>query len=316
MRCFNGIKMMIDPGGVSLTMRIAFVHNSKAFLPEVAAYTRYFSKLGYECEVVTPEELLKLKPDVAWHFMGMDRQAQQSVFTIHEYTSASMPPFADFKDVAKKILNVKPHYRLFLNEYVKKCFAFSDNVPYGYRDMGVNADWLTLETVPDNEKDYDFIYVGALKNRNIEDLLDLFKKPDLAKHSVLVLSSSYAHFQNKYEEVGIIEFLGPVPHEELHEYIRSARYAINFMPNIEPFNKQTSTKFLEYCACKVPVITSDYEWVRKFEEKYGGRYFYLKDDSTWDDITNFKYEFPDLSQWTWEKQIERSGIVEVLEKLR
>jgi len=267
-------------------MRIAFVHNSKAFLPEVAAYTRYFSKLGFECVVVNPEELLKAKPDVAWHFMGMDRQAQRGVFTIHEYTSASVPPFIDLKNKLKKILNVQPDHRLFLNEYVRDSFGFNDGVPYGFRDMGVYEEW--LHDAP-AVKEYDLIYVGKVR-QGLDDLLEKLKE-----RSVLVVSDK--------------------THDEVQQLIRKSRFGINFMPDIEPFNQQTSTKFLEYCACKVPVITSDYEWVRQFQKKHGGKYFYLKDGFTWDEITNFQYEFPDLSEWTWEKQIERSGILQVLQKL-
>jgi hypothetical protein len=294
-------------------MRIAFVHDSKAFLPEVAAYTKYFSKLGFQCEVVSSKDLRKLQPDVAWHFMGMDaRLTKTAGFVIHEYTSASMPPFADFKNKLKKFFNVKPNYRLFLNEYVKNSFAFTDNVPYGYRDMGVEQEWLS--DVP-AKKIYDFIYVGSLRN-GIGSLFDAFETGAMKEHSLVVVADNYEKAQQECKK---IRFVGPVPHHEVQELVRSARYAINFIPDVSPFCWQTSTKFLEYCACKVPVITTDYIWMWEFEEKYGGKYFYLESDFSnfsWREIHEFNYEFPDLTEWTWEKQIERSGIVQVLEKLR
>jgi hypothetical protein len=41
----------------------------------------------------------------------------------------------------------------------------------------------------------------------------------------------------------------------------------------------------------------------------------LKDDLTnftWDNINQFDYAFPDLSELTWENQIKRSGVLEFL----
>lgn len=286
-------------------MRIAFVHNSKAFLPEAEAYTRYFSGLGYECGVISPAELRRIRPDVEWHFMGTDTGLKKNAaFVIHEYSSASMPPFADLKNKVKKFFNVKPDYRLFLNEYVKESFQFNDKVPYGYRDMGINKEW--LNDVP-AKKEYDFIYVGELR-QGLEDLLDKLKG-----QKVLVVSNNYQKFQ---QENNGVAFVGPVPHAEVHNLIRKARFGINYMPDVAPFIWQTSTKVLEYCACKVPVVSSGYPWMWEFEEKYGGKYFFIDHDFSLEAVQNFNYEFPDLTEWTWEKQIEKSGIVEVLEKIR
>ena len=89
------------------------------------------------------------------------------------------------------------------------------------------------------------------------------------------------------------------------------------MPDITPFSKQVSAKFLDYAACGIPVISSDYQWIKEFENSYGGRYFYLLPDLsnlTWEHIKAFSYAAPDLREWTWEKQIEKSGITSFLQK--
>jgi hypothetical protein len=109
--------------------------------------------------------------------------------------------------------------------------------------------------------------------------------------------------------------MGPVAPSEVRNYISSSKFAINYIPDIEPFNKQTSTKLLEYTACKVPVVSTRYQWVESFQQQFGGDYFYLNDDLsnfTWEEVTNFKYSFPDLSGWTWESQIRKSGILKFL----
>src|SRR5215207_1765881 len=135
-------------------MLLAFVHNGKAFLPELTAYTRHFTSMGIRCEVTSPEQLGKLNPDVAWHFMGIDRQRSNAGFTIHEYTSASVPPAASLKNIYKRVFNKKPDYRLFLNDFVRTAISFKDDIPFGYRDMGVPEAW--LHSSPEKTAAYDF----------------------------------------------------------------------------------------------------------------------------------------------------------------
>jgi hypothetical protein len=38
---------------------------------------------------------------------------------------------------------------------------------------------------------------------------------------------------------------------------------------------QTSTKLLEYCAAGLPVLSTDYAWVRQFEQLHAARFAYL-----------------------------------------
>ena len=88
------------------------------------------------------------------------------------------------------------------------------------------------------------------------------------------------------------------------------------MVDKEPFNEQTSTKLLEYAALKMPIITTDYKWIRNFQKENGGNFFYLEKDLSnfiWKNISQFNYSFPDLKEWTWEKQIRKSGVLEFLQ---
>ncbi|MGB8193302.1 MAG: glycosyltransferase [Chitinophagaceae bacterium] len=295
-------------------MLITFIHNNKAFLPEVSAYVDYFSARGITCEVIKSADLEKIKPDVAWHFMGTDTGKKNGWLTIHEYTSSSVPPMAALKNALKRINNAKPDYRIFLNEYVRSAFSFSDGIAFGYRDMGVSAEWLT-RPVSESSRPDSFIYVGELQHRGIRKLLNAFSEGQMKGFSLLIISKDYENLSRDYRRFSNIRFEGPVPHAEIRTFIADAAFAINFMPDQEPYNRQTSTKLLEYAACGVPVITSDYAWMRAFQEKYGGKYFYLNEDLSnfnWDAVDDFKYAFPDLTDWTWEKQIERSGITNFL----
>jgi glycosyltransferase involved in cell wall biosynthesis len=296
-------------------MLIAFVHNSKAFLPEIAAYTNYFTRMGSRCEVTDGRRLHKLQPTVAWHFMGIDRQKkQEGIFTIHEYVSASTPPAARLKNAVKRMISVQPDHRVFQNEYVKNALGFNDGVAHSYRDMGIPAHWLEP---PDERKEFDFIYTGELWQRGLDRVLHAFAYGAMKTHSLLIVSRDYQQVSDSLKDVKNIVFAGPVPHDEVRTLIAKSRFALNIMPDAAPFNRQTSTKLLEYCACRVPVITSDYEWVRKFARANGGNFFFLTKELanfSWENITRFNYSFPDLGKWTWEQQIQRSGIPALLAK--
>ena len=297
-------------------MRIAFIHSQLSFLPEITAYERFFTSKGIPCSVIVPDQIHQLKPEVAWHFMGVDRQIKlPGQLIIHEYTSASVPPAAGLKNLYKRYFNAKPDYRVFLNQYVQKALSFKDPIPSGIRDMGVPSEWLQLENAA--SKEFDFIYVGEMRNRRITEMLDLFATGKLKDRSLLLVTKDFAEIAAKYEESTNIIFQGPVKHDEVYELIGKARFGINFIPDEIPFSRQTSTKLLEYAACKLPIITTDYKWVRDFQQQHGGKYFFLSKDLsnfTWDNVTAFEYGNPDLASLTWEKQIIASGLPDFLEQ--
>lgn len=300
-------------------MTIAFVHNKKAFLPEteVEACTQFFKQYGINCVLATKEEASLLPRQVEWFFMGVDHSRRiPGIIKIHEYSSSSLPPLRRWKDQVKRYYNTRPDFRLFLNEYVQEQFNFRDNVPAGFRDMGITQGLLlgAQQAVP---KKYDFIYAGSVtKDIRFNTILDRFLPgASMAGQNILVLSMNFQHLAEKYRDNPNILFKGPVKHEEVGQYLRQSRFAINYKPDIEPHNHQTVTKLLEYAACRIPIITSDLAWVRSFGKQYGGHFFYLAPDLsnfTMDALNQFPFQFPDLSSWTWEQQLRNSGVLELL----
>ena len=146
-------------------------------------------------------------------------------------------------------------------------------------------------------------------------MLNAFTTPSLQHHSLLILSRDYSLLEDRYSQNRNIIFKGPVEKSEIPAFLNQARFALNYIPDKEPFNSLTSTKLLEYAAHKIPVITTDYKWMRAFEEQYGGHYFYVNNDLSnlvWDKLLEFEFAFPDLSSWTWEAQIKKSGVLEFL----
>lgn len=297
-------------------MTIAFVHNNKAFLPELQAYTVFFSKFNIRCESVTSEELKKIKPDIEWFIMGMDSSKKKDkIIRIHEYISSSTPPYRILKDRIKKFVNTRPDLRIYQNEFVKNAFHFSDKIPFLFRDGGFEQGWLS-GTYSDNKKEYDFIYVGSLSpTRKPHLLLSQFLKHPLKDHTIMLLGDASQDLKERYAGHSNILFKGPVGKDEVSGYIRKSRFGINFIPAEKPFTELPSTKFLEYAACDIPIISTDYNWVRKFQEQAGGAYFYLNNDLsnfTWQEIVNFHYSSPDLKSWSWDEQIRKSGILDFL----
>jgi glycosyltransferase involved in cell wall biosynthesis len=300
-------------------MKIAFIHNHLAFLPELNAYQSFFQLQNIETCIAKYGEEEKSGADVYWYFMGFYPKAKhKKKLIIHEYSSASVPPYRKIKDFLKSRLTPRPHFRLYLNEYVREQINIHDEIPIGYRDMGVSEDF--FHPMPDIQKEYDFIYSGNLSSgRNLKSLLSFFDRGTLKEHTILLLGNDLDGLARTFGHCKNILFQGAVPWNEVAGWLARARYAVNYIPDAEPFNAQTPTKFLEYAAMKIPVISTNYFWISEFQERYGGNYFLLKEDMsnmTWDRITGFPYEFPNLRSWRWEERIKASGVLDYLRQAK
>ena len=300
-------------------MKIAFIHNQQAFLPELNAYQSFFNARNIETCFAHYGQEEKSGADVYWYMMGFFPKAKhKKKLIIHEYSSASVPPYRKIKDYLKRRLAPRPHFRIYGNEYVREQINIHDEVPNGYRDMGVSE--IFFHPQPDQKKEYDFIYSGSLsRERKIDQLLSVFDQGPLKKHTLLLLGKDRSGLAKTFGHCENIIFQGAVPWEDVSGWLARGRYAVNFIPDAEPFNAQTPTKFLEYSAMKIPVISTNYFWISEFQERYGGNYFFLKEDMsnmTWDRITGFPYEFPDLTSWHWDERIKASGVLDFLMQAR
>jgi glycosyltransferase involved in cell wall biosynthesis len=298
-------------------MTIAFVHNEKAFLPELDAYSRFFSGYQITCEIVNMNELGLLHRHVEWWLMGYDpTKPKEGIYKIHEYSSSSIPPWRRWKNWWKSFFSAQPDFRLFLNEYVKKAINLHDRIPFGYRDVGVPAEWLLADPFL-HEREYDFVYTGDISPvRQPELLLNCFCTGAMTDKTLLVISKDYEQLQAAYSDFTNIVFMGPLPYNSMDAYILKARFGINYVIDKEPFNQQSSLRFLEYAALGLPIITTRYSWIEGFQQQYGGNFFYLDPDFTnftWQQVNDFSYTKPNVESFTWEQQIRKSGVLEFLE---
>lgn len=296
--------------------KIVFIKPFNPYLPELKAYLEYFSMQGYEVQAVKNIHHLKgLSYDVEWHFMGFDKvPPKKGVIKIHEFGSLSTPPFSGLKNKVKKLISCKPHLRVFLNDAVKNKFAFKDNIPSCIRDMGVGKAFLNAQNLPVN-KEFDFCYLGNMhKLRQLEDILVYFKER-LQNKSILLIGEPTPYLITQYGHCSNIHFTGMLNYDDVPKELVKCNYAINYVPSKHPFNIQTSTKLLDYCACGLKVISNKYEWIEKFESEKNASFFYLNDDFsnfTWENLEAFSFKNPDLHSLEWNNIIEKSGLALLL----
>jgi glycosyltransferase involved in cell wall biosynthesis len=302
-----------------MMITIAFVYPRNSYLPDIKAYTDYFIKKGFNVITIPDEKASgKQEYDIEWHIMGVDTiKSAKNVIKIHDFASLSTSPFARSKDFFKKFISPRPHIRIFLNEKVRESMNFKDSVPFCYRDMGVNSIFLdSYDTrVP---KEFDFCYLGNMqKLRQVDKFLVHFKDR-LKSSNILMIGKPPDYLSEMFKNDSNIIFTGDIEYLKVPALLKKCIYGINYVPDYYPFNIQTSTKMLEYCACGLKIISNEYEWVKKFEKKEGGSFFYLQENFenfTLDNIGRHSYSTPAIKNYEWDMVIENSGILELINSL-
>lgn len=238
-------------------MKVGIPLSKFAYTPEAHAYEKYLKNLGYQVQL---DYELDPNNDINIYFMGTRpfwKKKEGRAIEVHEYQSLSTPPYAYFKNFTKKIVNKPPNGRIFLNEFVHRDLSFSDNIPYIYRDMGVDE---ALFQNPSENPLYDIVYCGSIAGRN--GLIEVVIK--LAKNYKIVVVGQVSDLENSLLKHENITILGRVERKDLPEIYRNCRFGLNFTPDLYPYNIQTSTKTLEYLASGLGVISNKYKWSEQF----------------------------------------------------
>ncbi|GAA0538554.1 MULTISPECIES: glycosyltransferase [Rheinheimera] len=287
---------------------LCFVHQSKAQLPELQAYAEYF-RHKYQVVINTPDANLQ-GYDIVWFFMGyFHYKPQPHQFIVHEYASLSTPPFARFKDQLKQMLNIRPHLRVFQNPRQSDLLQFNDDVPVRYRDMGLSGHFTTqLYT----DKKCDLIYVGSMnKSRQLERAIDTVLK--LRPHaSMWLVGQPVAYLQRRYQHHANIRFIGAVPNSQIPQLLNQARFGLNYVPDVYPYNFQTSTKMLEYVACGLPVIGNRTAWVNSFLTNHKLQYHDINQLKIWPTPGAVTVASEVLQSWSWQQRIADAGFETIL----
>jgi len=257
-------------------MLIHFIHPGRSYLPELAAYQAFLQFRGHDAVIHTRPEDVPQQAAVLWWMCGTVPHAAASrhakAWQVHEYASASVPPLAWLKDKAKAWRQPRPQYRIFQNEWVRHRMGFTDAVPCEFRDMGISTDFLEARALP-RAPAYDFVYLGDM--HRLARFRPLLRGLEQAGRSLLLIGDVPEDLQNWLGARPFATLAGRIPHSDVAALLTRARYGLNLVPDKAPYHQQTSTKLLEYCAVGLPVVSTDYAWVRRFEQAVRARFVYV-----------------------------------------
>jgi hypothetical protein len=225
-----------------------------------------------------------------------------SALNIHEYHSLSTGRCPKVKNILKKNLNIKPNGRIFLNKTVHQEMGFQDDLPYIYRDMGVDQNFFQTPSV---NPSFDIVYCGSISGRH--GLIN----------TIIRLSSNFkvvviGHISNE-DKIKLnsknITLLGPMSRHQIPEVYKESRYGLNYTPDIYPYNVQTSTKTLEYLASGLGVISNRYKWAERFFDKINYHPFWLDNEveldiNKFDDLTSCDYSV--MQDYSWNRILSHS----------
>ena len=277
-----------------------------AYTPEAYAYEKYLRKIGYRVQL---DYELDPQNDINIFFMGTrpfwDKKKGRAI-EIHEYQSLSTPPYAKIKNYSKRIINSKPNGRIFLNNSVHQNLNFNDNIPYIYRDMGVDEAFFQK---PNQNPEYDIIYCGSISGRM--GLINTLLK--LSENYKIVVVGNVTESEKKLLHTNSITLLGRVNREELPEIYRNARFGLNYTPNIYPFNIQTSTKTLEYLASGLGLIANHYDWIETFCKKNHIHPIWIGDDFMNIDLTFNSIKEVNMDIYKWESILKDCGFLNFID---
>lgn len=294
-------------------MKVGIGLGLTSYLPEAFAYKTYLQSNGWYVELGNEYELSK-NLDIYIYFLGIKSVFTQTknkdIIEVHDYATLSTPPFAKTKNILKRFINIQPSGYIFLNRYVREGLAFPQKIPYIYRDMGVDSGLFQRAS---KNPEFDIIYCGSVSNR--KGLLPTIKFLSDLGLSILVVGQLDKESSDLFKSLSNVTAVGKVERHELPKLYNNARVGLNFTPNCYPFNLQTSTKTLEYCASGLGILSTRYDWVMNFEKSRDARFLYLDQIYNRETFDNFQFKTPNVTDLEWNYLLETIGFKQFLNNL-
>lgn len=247
---------------------VHFIRGGLSYLPELQAYAEHLRSHG--CESTMHDDATTVPADVqiVWWMCGRVPEGAAAkwpaAFHIHEYASASVPPFAALKDKVKRWTHPVPQHRVFQSEWVRRRMGFSDDVPFSLRDMGVPQAFLDVQ--PSGPPEFDIVYLG--ETSRLLAFAGALHAMNEAGLKLLVVGELSDTVRALAKPAAVT---GRVPQREVPAQLLRARAGLNLMPDQLPFSEQTSTKVLEYLAVGLPVLGNAYPWFDRTAREHPGR---------------------------------------------
>jgi hypothetical protein len=290
-------------------MLIHFIRNGPSYLPEIDAYCAYIQSRDHQTMVHDSSVSVPTSASVVWWFCGRvplrESDRLRGAFQIHEYASASIPPYAWAKDHVKHWTQPRPDYRIYQNGWVRERMGFGDGVPHALRDMGVAEHFFDAPShTPAPE--FDLVYLGEMSR--LLAFIPVLQAIHAAGRSLLLVGDVPAELQIHLPPN--VTCSGRVGHAQGPRHLRRARFGLNLVPNATPFQQQTSTKVLEYCAVGLRVVSNAYPWVRYFMAQHKANFYLLNDDapslatSFGEALDAYPYEVPDVRVLAWPQVLD------------
>tara|TARA_B110000003_G_scaffold244578_1_gene253774 strand:+ start:236 stop:1111 length:876 start_codon:yes stop_codon:yes gene_type:complete len=288
-------------------MIVGILSNKKSYLPEIIAYRNYFIKNNIKV-IISDQELSLKKCHVIIMFCGffLKKKLKNKIY-IHDYSSLSTPPFCGAKDIIKKYFNFKPNLRIFNSKLIKDNMNYNDKVPYIIRSQGVLKNFFQKRS---KKFTYDFLYTGSIEAR--KGLNKIFFKYLKLGFSILVIGNVSEAYKDKFSNFAKIKFLGPKKYINIYRYYKMCNYGLNYIPDEFPYNAQYSTKFLEYSASKMNIVSNKTDFMNKISKKYKIKNVYDEDIHNAEDLKKAKFQHANLLHYEWNQVIEKSGILKKL----
>lgn len=288
-------------------IRIAF-EKTDAFLPEFIAYKEYCQTLGlsphfFQMGGAVPDS------DILWQVCGVKIKPRSEAFLVHEYQSLSVPPFSKLKNFIKKKLNYQPDVRVFLTPQIQNelGFHFQKGCDF-YRDMGVHKSFFDSRA---GSKDFVFLYIGSTcYQRQFSKTYEMFRKTNLP---TLIIGEKPKELMNQH--TGRIEFTGRISYLDVPKEASRARFGVNCVPSAYPYQYQTSTKLLEYCALGLNVITTYHAPTQNFEKQRGAKFLTLNSYQIPSHFEEFAYETPSVNDLEWNSILKKTQMFEQIIQL-
>jgi len=291
-------------------VKIGLIKNDKAFSPEIEGYLDFFKPIS-QVQTAVYDNFKKAdeSSDVVIVFFGfIPFWVKHGSLVIAEYASLSIGRFSFVKNVLKRLLNIRGEYYIFLNEEVRKNLFFSSRVPYSLRGMGFVKD--NCKQSLNVKKEFDFVYCGSVGRSGV---IEAILKIESLGFFIAVVGNTEKEGEVLSNVSKNICCFGKTSLKKSYEIMASARYGLNFTPDIFPYNIQDSTKVIEYCALGLGVVTNRYKWVNEFEERIGAKFMSFQAVDSYESVSNFNFQQGDIENYSWDKVILKTDLMGFIE---
>lgn len=283
---------------------IGAVYRGKALLPERHAYADYFRSLERfdYIEACDAESLVDLDVDVVLLFLGWEPKWQFSrtrngpIIVADLCLSTGRLP--RLKDFTKKCLNVKPNIGVTQSVWMANVAGWQPSYTI-LRSQGFNPALVKPRSL---HPDFDLVYAGTLRRQGVVKCIEQlgssgFRIAVASGDSVEWLSSN-------------VSFLGLLDQEALYEVLSRSAAGLNLVPNQRPFNRQVSTKVIEYFGAGLPLVSNRYAWIDEFTRDRGIRFLDVAELTRPEQLESLQVTASATDDLAWNEVMRKSGLAE------